>query len=139
MRILYLTLLIILPLSGNHVYSQNFIGMKKDDIISHMKDSQKNLKLNTSAVNPHYNYLKYEDRINEITVLFFLSEEDVCTLIRKMCDYSNINDVVSELDEKYKAEGKNKWYYTDKGKKYIVVLTEEDWFFTVTTRLDEQN
>ena len=61
---------------ADHLQAQNYIGMHKDQIIETMKETEKQLKLNTSTVNPHYNYLKYEDKINEITVLFFLSEDD---------------------------------------------------------------
>ena len=115
-------------------YGQNFIGMQKSEIIEVMKDSQKNFKLNTSYVNPHYNYLKYEDPINEITVLFFLSDEDECKMIRKMYDYSNINDVEKELNENYTKVEKNKWEYRQLLQKYSVELTEGDWFFTVTIK-----
>ena len=122
-----------------HFYShaQNYIGMHKDQIIELMKETQQNCKLNTDAVNTHYNYLKFEDKISEITILYFLSDKDRCTLIRKMCDYSNINDVLEELNSTYKQTGKNTWEYKDEGKTYNVVLSEEDWFFTVTTRLKD--
>ena len=115
-------------------YSQNFIGMHKSEIIEVMKDSHKNFKLNTSYVNPHYNYLKYEDPINEITILYFLSDEDECKMIRKMYDYSNINDVEKELNEKYTKVEKNMWEYRQLLQKYSVELTEGDWFFTVTIK-----
>lgn len=135
------TLIIILTAfilySSEICSAQNFIGMHKDEIIKAMNETQKNLKLNNDVVNPHYNYLKYEDKINEITVLFFLSEKDCCTMIRKIYDYSNINDVIAELKKKYTAGGPEKWYYVDKDKKYSVVLKEEEWFFTVTTSLEE--
>ncbi|MBN2523755.1 MAG: hypothetical protein JXB24_10820 [Bacteroidales bacterium] len=116
------------------LYCQNFIGMHKDEIIKIMDASHKNFKLNTSNVNPHYKYLKYEDRINEITVLYFLSDENECTLVRKMYDYSNINDVIRELNEKYKKTGKNTWEYKYLIQKYCVELTEGEWFFTVTIK-----
>lgn len=132
-------LLILLPMITlcYRGIAQNFIGMHKDEIMHVMKETQKNCKLNTSTVNPYYKYLKYEDKINEITILYFLSGDDKCTLVRKMCDYSNINDILSELNETYKSTGKNTWEYEDKGKTYSVILTEEDWFFTVATRLKE--
>jgi len=116
------------------LYSQNFVGMHKDEIIKVMNASQKSFKLNTSDVNPHYNYLKYEDKINEITILYFLSDENECTLVRKMYDYSNINDVLQELNEKYKKTGKNTWEYKYLIQKYSVELTEGEWFFTVTIK-----
>jgi len=69
--------------TGTFCSAQHYIGMHKDEVIQTMKDSHKRLKLNTSVVNPHYNYLKFEDRINEITMLFFLSDKDICTNIRE--------------------------------------------------------
>jgi hypothetical protein len=129
------TIILIGALNTRQVYSQHFIGLQSDEIKEIMKNSQKNFKLNTSAVNPHYNYLKYEDKINEITMLFFLSEDDRCTLVRKMCDYSNIIDVIEELNKNYKAVDKNSWEYVAGKKTYLVSLVEEEWYFTVTTRL----
>ena len=129
-------LITILNLHFNS-HAQNYIGMHKDQIIELMKETQRNCKLNTDAVNTHYNYLKFEDKISEITILYFLSDNDRCTLIRKMCDYSNINDVLEDLNSTYKSTGENTWEYKDDGKTYSVVLAEEDWFFTVTTRLKD--
>jgi hypothetical protein len=122
-------------LNTRFVHSQHFVGMHKEAIMEVMKNSQKNFKLNTSTVNPHYKYLKYEDKINEMTMLFFLSEDDHCTLVRKMCDYSNFTDVLDELNQSYTATGDNQWEYTSGKQTYTVTLDEEEWFFTVTTRL----
>jgi hypothetical protein len=114
---------------------QNFIGMYKDNIAEEVKKKYPGLKLNTSVINHDYKYLKYEDKINEITMLFFLSDDDKCTVVRKMCDYSNINDELADLNSKYKTEGKNHWSYEDNGKKYLVILEEGEWYFTITTKL----
>jgi hypothetical protein len=119
----------------SNVVSQNFIGMQKNDIDEEIKKKFPGLKLNTSVINNDYKYLKYEDKINEITVLFFLSEDDKCTLVRKMCDYSNINDELNYLNSNYKIAGKNTWSYEDTGKKYLVTLEEGEWYFTITTKL----
>lgn len=117
------------------VYSQHFIGLHESEIKQVMKESYKTFRLNTSTVNPHYKYLKYEDKINEITILFFLSEDNHCTLVRKMCDYSNIIEVIEELNAKYVPIDKNSWEYVEGNKTYLVTLVEEEWYFTVTTRL----
>lgn len=115
--------------------AQNFIGMHKNSIHEVMKKNFPTLKLNTNVVNHDYKYLKYEDKINEITVLFFLSEDDKCTLVRRMCDYANINDELQSLNTKYKPAGKDTWIYEDGGKKYLVTLEEGEWYFTITTKL----
>jgi hypothetical protein len=116
------------------INAQNYIGMDKDEIIKDMNASHRSFKLNTSAVNPYYKYLKFEDNINEITILFFLSDSDKCTLVRKMCDYANINDEIKDLNQKYKKLGKNKWTYSEKGKFYSVTLEESEWYFTISTK-----
>jgi hypothetical protein len=128
----FLHILILNILFAGVTPGQNFIGMEKEQIIEEMRNSHKKFKLNTDDVNTHYRYLKYQ---NKIDILFFLSEDDKCTLIRKMCDYSNINDMISELDSNYKKSGKNTWTYSDKGKVYLINLLEEEWYFTVTTKL----
>lgn len=133
--ILLLAVFSIGALSTRQLYAQHFIGLHETEIKEVMKESHKKFRLNTSAVNPHYKYLKYEDKINEITMLFFLSEENRCTLVRKMCDYSNIIDVIEELNNNYKAIDKNSWEYVVRKKTYLVSLVEEEWYFTVTTRL----
>jgi hypothetical protein len=118
-----------------NVGGQNFIGMYKDDITEEVKKRYPCLKLNSNVINHDYKYLKFEDKINEITMLFFLSEDDKCTLVRKMCDYSNINDETNILNSTYQSSGKNQWCYEDGGKKYVVTLEEGEWYFTITTKL----
>jgi hypothetical protein len=118
-------------------HAQNYIGMNKEQIIEVMSETHKNFKRNTSVVNPYYKYLKYENKISEITILFFLSDDNMCTMVRQMCDYSNINDVLSELNQKYTSTAKNIWSYKDGGKTYEVNLVEEEWYFTITTKLKD--
>lgn len=127
--------LVICCLNSNMLNAQHFIGLHEDEIKVVMKDSHKSFRLNTSTVNPHYKYLKYENKINEITILFFLSEDDHCTLVRKMCDYSNIIDEIKALNKNYKAIDKNSWEYTHGKHTYLITLEEEEWYFTITTRL----
>ncbi len=126
-------LLGIVVMTGK-LYSQEYIGYHKDVIKKRMKDENKLFKLNTTTVNKYYNYLKYEDKVNEVTILFFLSDTDYCTLIRYMSDYSNINETLGNLNNKYKKISKNHWQYKKRDKTYSVKLEEGDWFFTVTTQ-----
>jgi hypothetical protein len=116
---------------------QFYIGKHKDEIVQKMNTDYKSFKLNTSTVNQYYKYLKYEDPINEITILFFLSDEDKCTLVRKMCDYSNINDELKYMNTTYIPDGKNKWKYKYEGTLYAITMEEGEWFFTITTKLSE--
>lgn len=139
MRILSILILVgsLWLFNGTPGSAQHYIGMHKDEVIQTMKDSQKRLKLNTSVVNPHYNYLKFEDRINEITILFFLSDKDICTNIRETYSYANLTDVIDSLNDGYTSDGKDCWRYIHMGQDYKIELKEKEWYFTVSTRLDE--
>ncbi len=115
-------------------HAQNYIGLHKDEVKQLMRENNRNFHLNTTNVNNTYNYLKYEDNISEQTMLFFLSKGDTCKYVRLMSDYSNLNDVLNNLDSKYTKSDKDTWTYTDNGKKYIVKMDEGEWYFTVTTK-----
>ncbi|HLO57158.1 MAG TPA: hypothetical protein VK179_00300 [Bacteroidales bacterium] len=114
--------------------SQNFIGMNPDQIAAVLKQTNPDFKIDKNAVNHTYKYLKYVDKISEQTILFFLTEKNICTYVRWMSDYSNINDMVDMLNKKYKKSGTNTWSFNDKGQNFSVKLEEEEWYFTVTFR-----
>ena len=125
--------------NGNEsLFTGHFIGMAKDSISSEMVKTHRSLKLNTAAINNSYNYLKYEDGIREITVLFFLDDNNTCKAIRLMSDYSNINDIEKQLNENYEKQAHNNWSYTYNNVDYQVTLEEGDWFFTVSIKEKEE-
>jgi len=131
MRTLLLYLFMVLSF---HATAQNFIGMKKDDIITVMQKERPHFKIDKNAVNRTYTYIKFVDKISEQTMLFFLSESNVCTYIRWMSDYSNLTDIITELDKKYKKRDDKSWTYSEKNQEYVVKLEEGDWFFTISIR-----
>lgn len=131
MRIVFLYILLVFSF---HASAQNYIGMHKDEIILLMKQNQPNFKLDRNSVNRSYNCIKFVDKISEQTILFFLSQQDKCTYVRWMSDYSNLNEIITELNNKYKKKDKVTWCYMDKGQEYIVKLEKGQWFFTVSIR-----
>jgi hypothetical protein len=131
MRILLLY--IVLTLSF-HAAAQNYIGMHKDEIMKVLQKEQPGFKLDKNAVNRSYNVIKFVDKISEQTMLFFLSEKDICTYVRWMSDYSNLTEIIGELDRSYKRKDEKTWYYSDKNQEYVVTLEEGEWFFTVSIR-----
>lgn len=114
--------------------SQNYIGKHKDEIKKMMREAKPEFKLDKTMVNQVYNYLKYIDDFEEQTFLFFMDENDKCSFTKLMCDYSLLNDVTDSFNKKYLLTDKNEWMYSVEGEKFIVKLTEEEWFFTVVTK-----
>jgi hypothetical protein len=113
---------------------QNFIGIHKDAIPGLLKTAYPQFKLDKSAVNHNFTYLKFVDKISEQTLLFFLSDKGICTYVRWIADYSNLNDMITMLNENYHKTGSNIWTYSDKGVAYTVTLVEDEWYFTVSFR-----
>lgn len=129
-----LVLVLVFLVVAVPIHAQNYIGMNKTEIAEMMKTKNPQFKLDKSTVNYEYKYLKYVDKISEQTILFFLSEADVCTYVRWMCDYSNLSDMIGMLNTSYKKSGVNTWTYTSKGVRYTVKLEEEEWYFTISFR-----
>ena len=116
------------------IQSQNYIGLDSDSLKIVLKQNEKSFRIDNSTVNKVYKYLKYVDKINEQTWLFFLDENNVCTHHKLMSDYLNYNDTVQKLNEKFRSTGDKTWKYADMGKEYTITLIEEEWFFTVITK-----
>jgi hypothetical protein len=131
MRILLLHIALIFTFNAA---AQNYIGMHKDEIVKVMQKERPGFKIDKNSVNKAYNVIKFVDKISEQTMLFFLTEKDICTYVRWMSDYSNLTEVIAELDHSYKKKDEKTWYYFDKNQEYVVKLEEGDWFFTVGIR-----
>ena len=115
-------------------FTQNFIGSSKDEIVKMMNEKNPGFSLDDGVVNNTYKYLKYVDKENEETWLFFLSDENICTHSKLMSDFSNLQTRKDELNKEYKPAGENKWIFINKGTTYIVELKKEEWFFTITIK-----
>ena len=118
---------LLLPLK-----SQNLIGMNIQQIEKEIKVIYPNFVIDNSFVNNSYKYLKYIDKINEQTLLVFLSENNECTSTKLICDYSMIDQVKEDM-KKYKPGGKDKWNYTVNGVQYVITLHREEWYFSLST------
>jgi len=131
MRVLLFNILLAFSFFAS---AQNYIGMQKDDIIKVMQKERPGFKLEKNAVNRSYNMIKFVDKISGQTMLFFLSEKNLCTYVRWISDYSNLTEIIGELDRIYKKKDEKTWYYSDKNKDYVVRLEEGEWFFTIGIR-----
>jgi len=136
MTIINRTILVLLFCSASFMSAgaQQFIDLNSSEIAGVMKSVHPQFKLDKGAVNNTYKYLKYVDKISEQTILFFLSDKDICTYVRWMSDYSNLNDMISMLNKTYKKSSVNTWSFTEKGESYTVKLEEDEWYFTVSFR-----
>jgi hypothetical protein len=121
-----------LSLSG-----QNLIGYNEKEIRQFMKDKQKNMDFQKFTNNSTFKYLKYVDKDDSQTLLFFLTADSVCKSIRLVCDKSFKTQKTKEFDSIYKKVGENVWTEIKDGKNYIIELKDEDFSLSITYRPNE--
>ena len=97
-------------------HSQNLIGYKAADI-----------KKYTS-----FSYIKYSDKYDTQTILFFLSPDSVCKSIHTICNKNIRSEKIRELDSLYSRSGENIWTDKKPGKNHRVKLVDDEWSFSVT-------
>jgi hypothetical protein len=116
---------------------QNLIGYNEKEIRQFMKDKQKNMDFQKFTNNSTFKYLKYVDKDDSQTLLFFLTADSVCKSIRLVCDKSFKTQKTKEFDSIYKKVGENVWTEIKDGKNYIIELKDEDFSLSITYRPNE--
>ncbi len=128
----WLCLMLLLP--WGQAAAQHFIGLQKDEIRTLMQKSFPGYRPDNSTVNTHYNYLKFVNPVTEQTMLFFMTEDQGCSYVRWISDYSNLSDMTGMLDRNYTRVDNSTWKYSQRGKQYLVTLEQQQWYFTVNIR-----
>ncbi len=114
--------------------AQTYIGKHKDEVKQLMKDYRKDFSLDESSRNTVYNLLKFVDHNDTQTLLFVFNENDTCEYYKLIYDYSFLNEIQKELDEKYKRSEEGLWYFCGENRKFKVTLMKDDWYFSVLTK-----
>jgi hypothetical protein len=123
--------LLLLPFTGT---AQQVIGLPKQEVMKVIQDEYKNFALDNSSRNTTFNYLKYIDKINEQTLLCMLSEKDICTSTKLICDYMNLEERLDELNKRGTRLSDSTWTYQNNKQKFVVKLKKEEWFFSLLTK-----
>ena len=121
------------------VMGQHFIGKHKVEVKELMGQHMKELYEDENSVNRVYNTVKYIDRLGNQTLLFVFSKQDTCMYSKWMCDYTMLNSVIAQLNGKYPQSAEDTWTYDQDEQPYIITLTAEDWYFTITTRKEQKD
>ena len=128
MLLLAATLLIlgVSPLKG-----QTMIDLTKEEVRARVKENHKGFRRDKSVVNQRFNYLKYVNGLRTRTWVLYFTEEDICRSTKLICDYGEYDEVLEELNLSYDKAGESEWQYMLKRDTVGVILTREEWYFTV--------
>jgi hypothetical protein len=125
---------VLIVFSNLSVSGQNLIGYREKEIRQYMRDKEKNMDFQKFTNNSTFKYLKYVDKDESQTLLFFLTGDSVCKSIRLVCDKSLKNQKTKEFDNIYKKDGEDVWTEIKEGKKYIIELKDDDYSLSITFR-----
>jgi hypothetical protein len=131
-----ITLFAVLSLIRICAYGQNLIGYNDKEIRKYMKANHLEMSFD-NVTNSKFKYLKYSDRSDRQTLLFFLNPDSVCKSVRLICDLSIKADKVKEFNSIYKKSGEDSWIDKRDGKNYLVEMREEKWYCIITIEPDK--
>lgn len=126
-------LICFLLIAGIDIQGQNLINSGEDEILKYVRKNYPEMVLEKDFKNDHYKYLKFVDGEREsCTMLFFMSDENICTSVRLIYDPDLKKEVIAGLNSKYRYVGENLWYDGSAKQKASIELKIEDWFLTVS-------
>jgi hypothetical protein len=135
LRILISGLVMLAIIQGK---SQSMIDLTKDEVKLVIKKEHRNLTADKSVVKQAFNYLKFVNRSQTVTLIVYFSENDIATSSKMVCDYAEYDFILDELNEKYKKVGKNNWEFENGDFTCKVEMKEQEWYFTVREKKKEQ-
>jgi len=128
LKILILSVLAMLVIQ---VKSQALIDLSKEEVKVIVKREHKDLSPDRSIVKQQFNYLKFVNRQQTVTLIVYFSKDDIAISSKMVFDYANYDLILDELNETYQRVGENRWEYINKNIPYTVELKNEEWYFTV--------
>ena len=130
MRRILIISAIILAL-GTLAHAQTMIGLSKEEVTVKMKKEHRKFRKDNSVVKQRFNYLKYVNGLRTRTWIIYFTDEDICRTHKLVCDYSDYDEMLEGLDEKYSKSGDLLWEYVAGPDTIQVELIKQEWYFTI--------
>ena len=118
-------------LSGQSVTGNSFIGMSKKEISLRISMYYKEFRKDNMVISQHFNYLKYVNGMRTKTWILYFNEEDVCHLSKLVCDYSEYDHMLEQLNATCRKTGESKWEYSRGDQVTVISLIKQEYYFTV--------
>lgn len=81
--------------------------------------------------------LRYVDRGERQTILFFFDDKERCLEVRLIFDRAFYREKVSRLDSLYRRIGENEWAETRGEERYSITLSDDQFYYTIRFRRGE--
>jgi hypothetical protein len=116
---------------GFMLNAQTMVGLSKEEVTEKVKKDHRKFRKDASVIKQRFNYLKYVNGIRTKTWILYFTEGDTCKTSKMICDYSELNDVVGEINEMYEQKNDSIWEYPSGSDLIQVELIRQEWYFTI--------
>lgn len=121
----------MLLLAAGPLKGQSMIDLTKEEVRVMVNSKHKEFRRDNSVVNQRFNYLKYVNGLRTRTWILYFTDEDICRSTKMVCDYGEYDEVLEELNETCEKVGESEWTYKLKRDTIHVILTRQEWYFSV--------
>jgi hypothetical protein len=116
---------------GTFAAAQSLIGLPKDEVSRRVNMYHRDFRKDNLVVSQHFNYLKYVNGTRSRTWILYFTEDDVCHLSKLVCDYTEYDDVMDDLNSAYPKLGEFTWEHRLDDQVNHITLTKQEYYFTV--------
>lgn len=134
MRTLFLIILSICFTALNG-YTQDIFGKNRQNVAVYMLQNFREYRMRNPVNVDELNFYKFEHVSGEKTLIAVFGDDGLCESFQVVIDSELLGETVTELNKTCKIIDKNKWVCNEFGNNLNVILTESDWFFTVSKAL----
>jgi hypothetical protein len=117
--------------AGQSITDRSLIGESKEEVSRRINMYYKEFRKDNMVVKQHFNYLKYVNGMRTKTWILYFNEKDVCHLSKLICDYSEYDNVLEQLNVAYRKIGESKWEFARGSQINVITLIKQEYYFTV--------
>lgn len=132
MKVKLLLLAGILFFVCSNLMAQHFIGLNKDE--THILAKSNGFFPDNMVTSKSFNYLKFVNHAGTKTLIVFFSDDQMASYTKTICDYSEYDFVIADLNKAYKKTKALHWTYKKNNEAFEVVLEELEWYFVVRVK-----
>ena len=121
-------------MTWNFSEAQHLIGVKKEMVPDLVKKEMKGFRLDNTSRNNNYNYQKFLNTAGTKTLIVFYDEKNLSASTRMVCDYSEFDFMLDDMNTKFRKKGQDIWEYTANKQKFEVTLRKDEWYCVFSTK-----
>jgi hypothetical protein len=128
-QILFITVIVFA--FGMGLEAQTLVGLSKEEVAEKMKEEHRDFHKDESVIRQRFNYLKYVNGLRTKTWIIYFNDKDIAMTSKLVCDYSDYEDMVLDLQARYRQTGENTWEFLSGSDTILVEVLKQDWYFSV--------